>query len=96
MHASTRTLLILSTVCLVVLGAFYIYGVNETAVHTFGKEADLKHLLILREEVRTLETERAHLAVGLWLEERARRAELVSGGTVHFLSRDTSVARADF
>lgn len=83
------------SVCFVVLGALYIYGVNETAVNIFGKEAGKKHLLALEEELRALETARAHLAVGSWLEKRARQYELVAGGAAHFLSRDNSVARVD-
>ncbi|OGZ56914.1 MAG: hypothetical protein A3H64_03380 [Candidatus Ryanbacteria bacterium RIFCSPLOWO2_02_FULL_45_11c] len=80
--------------CFMMLGAFYIYGINETAVHTFGKKADNKRLAQVEEELRALETERAHLAVGSWLEERARQYELVIGGRAHVVSRDTSVARA--
>lgn len=79
--------------CFVLLGAFYIYGINKTAVHTFGKKVDTKHLAQAEEELRALETERAHLAVGSWLEGRARQYELVAGGKAHVVSRDTSVAR---
>lgn len=81
--------------CFVVLGALYIYGINKTAVHTYGKSADNKHLVDVEEEVWALETERTHLAVGSWLEARAKHYQLVAGGNVHVLSRDTSVARAE-
>lgn len=84
--------MLLYAFCFVMLGALYIYGVNEAAVHTFGKEADKKRLSALEEELYALETERAHLAVGSWLEGRARQYELEAGGTTHFLSRDSSVA----
>ena len=79
----------------VLLGALYIYGINEAAVHTFGKDIDSKRLAALEEELHILETDRVHLAVGSWLEDRAHQYALQSGGEVHFLTRDTSVARVD-
>lgn len=88
-------IMIVFTFCFVVLGSLYIYGINKTAVHTYGKSADNKRLVDVEEELWALETERTHLAVGSWLEARARRYELVAGGNVHVLSRDTSVARAE-
>lgn len=81
--------------CFIMLGALYIYGINKTTVHTFGKSADSKRLADVEEELWALETERAHLAVGSWLEARAKRYELVTGGNVYVLSRDTAVARAE-
>ncbi|OGZ45045.1 MAG: hypothetical protein A3J54_03310 [Candidatus Ryanbacteria bacterium RIFCSPHIGHO2_02_FULL_45_13b] len=85
----------LCVVCFVVFGALYIYGINKTAVHTFGILADNKRLVDVEAELRALETERAHLAVGPWLEARAWQYELGMGGKVHVLSRDTFVARAE-
>jgi len=91
----TITTLWFFAICFVILGAFYIYGINESAVHVFGKFADNKRLMDVEEELRVLETERAHLAVGSWLEARARQYDLITGGVVHTLSRDTAVARAE-
>ena len=64
-------------------------------MHTFGKDIDSKRLAALEEELHILETDRVHLAVGSWLEDRAHQYALQSGGEVHFLTRDTSVARVD-
>lgn len=89
------TIMTLFVFCFIVLGALYIYGINKTAVHTFGKSSDNKRLENVEEELRVLETDRAHLAVGSWLEARARRYDLVTGGSVRALSRDTSVAQAE-
>lgn len=75
--------------------ALYIYGINEAALHAFGKEMGEKQLAVLENELRILETERAHLAVGSWLEMRAHYRGLVTAGPVHFVSNDTSVARAE-
>lgn len=79
----------------VLFGALYIYGVNEAAVHTIGREEAMGRIVRLEEDLRTLEVERAHLAVGSWLEERARQYNLFAAGAVHFLSLDTTVARLD-
>ena len=76
-------------------GAFYIYGINGATVHAFGKEIEKKELIALEEELRTLEIERAHLAVGSWLEERARYHGLITAGSVHFLSNDMAMVRID-
>ena len=95
MYKKAPQIMILFTLCFVAFGALYIYGINKIAVHTYGKSAENKHLADVEEELRALETERTHLAVGSWLEARARRYELVAGGNVHVLSHDTSVARAE-
>ncbi len=81
--------------CFVALGALYIYGINKTAVRAFGKSVDNKRITEMEEEVRALETERAHLAIGSWLETRAQRYELVAAGKVHVLSRDVAIVRAE-
>jgi|SRR3989344_5313679 len=88
-------LAVIFPVCFVVLGALYIYGINETAVHAFARSGDKKHLADIEEELQVLETERAHLAVGSWLEARARQYDLVAEGNVYALSRDMAVARAE-
>ena len=84
----------LFAICFVALGACYIYGINAVAVHTFGTGIEKKRLMVVEEELRNRETERAHLAVGSWLESRARQYDLIAEGAVYFLSKDTSVARA--
>lgn len=89
------SMLVVYAGCFLLLGSLYIYGINKTAVHTFGISVDSKRLVDAEAELRVLETERAHLAVGSWLETRARLYNLDTGGNVYVLSRDVSVARAE-
>jgi hypothetical protein len=87
----------LSFLCLssIIFGAIYIYGINEVAVSTLGIEEGEKRTTRMREEIRALEIERAHLTVGSWLEEEAEKFNLFAAGPVHFLSKDSAVVRAD-
>lgn len=75
--------------------ALYIYGINEAAVHTIGVEAGIRNMTLAEEDLHILEVERAHLAVGSWLEEHARQYNLSAAGAVYFLLSDTAVARID-
>lgn len=82
----------LLSLCFLVFAALYIYGINAVTVHTFGIESGEQRILQLKEEVRSLEVERAHLVVGSWLEQKARELNLLTKGPVYFIARDSTVA----
>lgn len=82
----------LLSLCFLVSAALYIYGINAVTVHTFGIKSDAQRILQLKEEVRSLEVERAHLVVGSWLEQRAQELDLLTTGPVYFVARDSAVA----
>ncbi|TSC80908.1 MAG: hypothetical protein G01um101429_33 [Parcubacteria group bacterium Gr01-1014_29] len=82
----------LLSLCFLVFAALYIYSINGVAMRTFGIQSDEQRILQLKEEVRSLEVERAHLVVGSWLEQKARELNLSTAGPVYFVARDSSVA----
>lgn len=82
----------LLSLCFLVFAALYIYGINAVTVHTFSIKSGEQHILQLKEEVRSLEVERAHLVVGSWLEQKAQELNLLTMGPVYFVARDSAVA----
>ena len=71
----------------------YIYGVNESAVHTLAIEKNKKLMREREEQLRVLEVERSHMAVGILLEKQAEEQHLSAARAILFVSRDSAVAQ---
>ena len=74
-------------------GAVYIYGVNESAIHTLAIEKTKKQIQETEEQMHVLEVERAHMTVGISLEKQAESQGLFATDAIHFVSRDSAVAQ---
>ena len=77
------------------MAGIYIYFLNEAIVHSLAIERAEKQMLALEEEIRSLETDVASVAVGAGLEERALELGLLDEGPVHFIEREKVVAKAN-
>ncbi len=73
--------------------SLYIYGVNESTVHTLAIEKTKKLVRETEEQLHILEIEQSRMTVGASLEQQAEQQNLIAARALFFVSRDAAVAQ---
>lgn len=96
-HTAKKPYISLGLFCSIflVFNALYIYGINESAVHTLTIEKTKKQIHETKDQLRALEVERSHMTIGISLEEQAQQQNLFAARSLFFVSRDSSVAQGN-